>query len=272
MMRCSHRHRGRPPIRAREAFTLIELLVVVAIIAILMAMLLPGLRGAREQARRVKCASNLRQFGIAFQMYANGNRDYAMPLAYFDVWPVTYWWGADTPDGIEHAKGFTWPYLNSPPGDSSIFECPSQPRGTYEHAQGQSDDVTSTYGYNGYYLCPPQTPGWSAQIGHRPWRRLVEIRDPWRLFVFADTMLEWGGGQKNSALLDPPKLFSNGYWTDNPFPTTSFRHARKTNGAFADGHVAATGPRGGRLTAPQFNIGSVGDDNAPYYVPDWREW
>ena len=257
---------------AVAAFTLIELLVVVAIIAILMAMLIPGLRGAREQARSVKCASNLRQFGTAFQMYANSNRDYAMPLAYFDVWPFTYWWGTDTPDGIQHATGFTWPYLGSAPGDSSIFECPTQRHGTYEHLQGEADQVSSTYGYNGYYLCPPQTPGWASQIGHRPWRRMLDVRDSWRLLVFADTMIEWGDGLKNSALLDPPKLFSNGVWTDNSFPTTSFRHSRRTNAAFADGHVAANGPRGGHLTAPQFDIGSIGTDNDPYYVPDWRDW
>jgi prepilin-type N-terminal cleavage/methylation domain-containing protein len=54
-----------------RAFTLIELLVVVSVIAILLAILMPGLRKTRDAARRIRCGSRLRQWGVAIQMYTN---------------------------------------------------------------------------------------------------------------------------------------------------------------------------------------------------------
>ncbi len=59
--------------REKNGFTLVEILIVIAIIAILAAMLLPALAGARERARRTTCLNNLRQMMSAFEMYAEDN-------------------------------------------------------------------------------------------------------------------------------------------------------------------------------------------------------
>lgn len=59
-----------------NAFTLVELLVVIAIIAVLASMMLPGLAGAKERARRSECVSNSRQFAMACQIYAADNDNF----------------------------------------------------------------------------------------------------------------------------------------------------------------------------------------------------
>jgi prepilin-type processing-associated H-X9-DG protein/prepilin-type N-terminal cleavage/methylation domain-containing protein len=73
------RKRGRYPFIAREfvgGFTLVELLVVIGIIAILVGVLLPALNKARASAQEVQSASNLRQFGFGFQIYADANKGF----------------------------------------------------------------------------------------------------------------------------------------------------------------------------------------------------
>jgi prepilin-type N-terminal cleavage/methylation domain-containing protein len=87
------------------AFTLIELLVVIAIIAVLMGVLMPGLRQAREAARRISCASRLRQWGTAVTMYSSDNDNQMMAM-------VMAWGGNPYPHYImdtpkENSRGAT---------------------------------------------------------------------------------------------------------------------------------------------------------------------
>ena len=67
----------------QNGFTIIELLVTIAIVAILMSIMMPGFRAARESANRIQCSSNLRQIGLAIYLYAFQNGEH-LPETIFD--------------------------------------------------------------------------------------------------------------------------------------------------------------------------------------------
>ncbi len=77
----------------KRGFTLIELLVVIAIIALLLAIIAPGLRRAKEAAKRIRCRSRLKQWGVAVQMYTTDNNGKIMSM-------VKYWGGRPYPHYI----------------------------------------------------------------------------------------------------------------------------------------------------------------------------
>lgn len=124
----------------RAAFSLIELLVTIAIIAILVGLLLPALKGAREAARKTGCQSDIRQLLTAINSYTIDSRDF-MPLPNWGPIATRPGWLYDQTVGASVAQPFkaedrrtgsVYPYISSdgaganPTGsEETVYRCPS---------------------------------------------------------------------------------------------------------------------------------------------------
>jgi prepilin-type N-terminal cleavage/methylation domain-containing protein len=115
-----------------RAFTLIELLVVVAILALLIAILLPALRGAREQGKQTICLTNMKTMGEATHYYAQDNREFVIrsesPNHYFMIMLLPFIGQPDARQRMFSPNGtLIRPVLKEICAATSILNCPSFP-------------------------------------------------------------------------------------------------------------------------------------------------
>jgi len=138
-------------IRSPGAFTLMELLVVIALIAVLASLLFPAMAKARERARSVQCIGNLRQWGIAYRMYADDNNDYlprrgqgvqtlaliTRPDDWFNALPLYF--------GQPAFKELVANNRRPAAHEQSVFVCPSanNPGGTYFLPYGMNMNLST---------------------------------------------------------------------------------------------------------------------------------
>ncbi len=128
---------------AIPGFTLVELLVVIAIIAILLALLLPTLDGAKQYAMTTRCMSNLRQMGTSWQLYSSDHQELVPPnnpgqMDSFDHW-VNGWFDAenfttDNTNLVLLRKSYVWIYLRS----EGVWRCPGDKSTTVPPNSGEA--------------------------------------------------------------------------------------------------------------------------------------
>ncbi|MHC4536050.1 MAG: type II secretion system protein [Planctomycetota bacterium] len=197
-----------------KAFTLIELLVVIAIIAVLMAILMPSLSAARDQAKRMHCVANLKTLSLAWFMYKDENDD---NLVGGHTNP-RQWVLRPSGDSIEQKldairNGILFPYVND---TVEVYRCPADMR-IKDPGQFAYRSFSIAGGANGE--------GW--QGSYEQAIKYSDIKRPASKYVFLEDI--------------DPRGFNTGSWCMNFSPISwvdplAMWHNERSTIGFADGH------------------------------------
>jgi prepilin-type N-terminal cleavage/methylation domain len=210
----------------RRAFTLIELLTVIAIIGILAAIIIPTVGRVRASAKSAACLSNLRQIGGALLLYANENGN-AFPFGYRSD-NYTYW-------HHELARYTAVQPTSGKPLSSDVFFCPT------EEVPATGDHVKRT----NYIANPSVMPERKNEFSGRV--KVQRIQRPSQVIAVSDGTVhaggasDWGfynqtGFSKTSVSLAETVVPNE---TDAGTSRISWRHNRRTQVVFVDGHAGS---------------------------------
>lgn len=233
-----------------SAFTLVELLVVIGIIALLVAMLMPAMNKARQSAIQIKCAANLRQIGLGFQMYRSDWQNWIGPLnsavnynaasvtlKSYGMWDTIgpylghkAWGGLSGIVGTPKEFGSFWGQAAQRYSyRRSAFSCPLVPDGE----AWSSSDGSSSYAESCYLQ-----PGGFGAANPRPWsvaRNMAKVRNA-AAKIHVSESDDWHLGPTANV-----KRTSAPYNYPDPYGAHAFdtnRHMKGANILFVDSHVA----------------------------------
>jgi len=243
-----------------KGFTLIELLVVISIIALLMAILLPSLGKARDHAKYVKCASQLKQFGIMFELYAQSN-DESLPAGWNSgkMWItdlMKYYKGQDEIRVCPKATLLLQNVASNAPGVFTAWGIYGNPAffGGTVSAWAEPNSFGS-YGINGWAQNPPDIGVTKNGIklydiseADKPlyWRKMISIKQADKVPLMADAF--WDGTNPDYRDAPPSRpipLNGGESWTlNNTSDICKFiapRHSKMMDFLFIDKSVRKVG-------------------------------
>ena len=214
------------------AFTIIEVLSVISIIALLVAMLLPGLAKARAQAGATVCRSNIRQIALANGLYAQESGGVYVAGAPWFRRNLHRWHGVrdNVSEVFDGSRGPLVPYLGL---DAQIRRCP-----TFHPEKPGFETGNGGYGYNNAYVGVQTAllPGGAARVtSDLAGVYGDQVRRPGEAVMFTDAAFA------AEALIEysfaEPRFHPE--FASRADPSVHFRHEGTANVAWCDGHVSA---------------------------------